>query len=348
MQLADLITNERQISVIGLAKNTGKTEALNALARELSHRRETIGVTSIGRDGEERDVLDHNIEKPQIRLAAKTLIATTEDLVRKSGLRVQRLRETGLRTPLGRIVIGRLVENGNVEIAGPSAASDIRAVSDMMLELGTDRILIDGAINRRASASPVISDGVIVATGAVLGAQVDEIVGVTRDAVELFEVPKIADPAIARIAGALPTSAIITEGGEIIPMEGRQTLTGIDDASPEIKRNLRHARCIVVRESLLESFIDAILQVTRMRPILFAVDDSTKVFLSQRRWRSYMERGVRIEVLRPMNLMAITVNPVAPRSHAFDPRNFRECIQRALPGLRVFDVMDPNYLNQPT
>ena len=53
---------------MGLAKNTGKTETLAALLRELEAAGQPVGVTSVGRDGEEHDVIDSRIEKPRVRL----------------------------------------------------------------------------------------------------------------------------------------------------------------------------------------------------------------------------------------------------------------------------------------
>ncbi len=69
-QLAELTAPARRLALVGLAKNTGKTETLAALLRELQARGRRVGVTSVGRDGEERDVIDIRIEKPRVELCA--------------------------------------------------------------------------------------------------------------------------------------------------------------------------------------------------------------------------------------------------------------------------------------
>ena len=56
-----------------------------------------------------------------------------------------------------------------VEVAGPSAAQQVRAVSELMLHHDADQVLIDGAIDRRAASAPDVCDGLVMATGAVLG-----------------------------------------------------------------------------------------------------------------------------------------------------------------------------------
>src|SRR5262249_56606830 len=69
------------------------------------------------------------------------------------------------------------------------AAADVRAVAEAMLERGAEQVLIDGAADRRAGSSRAVADGVVMATGAVLGEDIDQVVAATRDAVDLVRLP---------------------------------------------------------------------------------------------------------------------------------------------------------------
>ena len=178
-RLTDLLAGTRALALVGLAKNTGKTETLAAILAEHAAAGRPVGVTSIGRDGEEHDVIDARIDKPRVQLQEGSLVATTGALLRSSGLAHERLVQTGVRTPLGEVVLARLSEPGTVEVAGPSAAADLRAVSDAMLELGAEQVLIDGAIDRRAASSPAVADGLLMATGAMLGEDIEDVVAAT-------------------------------------------------------------------------------------------------------------------------------------------------------------------------
>ena len=93
--------------------------------------------------------------------------------VRASGLAHERLAQTGVRTPLGEVVIARLAERGAVEVAGPSAGEDLSKVSEQMIGFGAERVLIDGSIDRRAASSPAVADGLVIATGAVLSEDIE-------------------------------------------------------------------------------------------------------------------------------------------------------------------------------
>ena len=121
-------------------------------------------------------------------------MASTGALLRSSGVVYERLAMTGVRTPLGEVVIARLSAKGAVEVAGPSAAEDLRAVSDAMLGFGAEIVLIDGSIDRRAASSPAVADGLVMATGAVLSEDIEEVVAATKDAVELVRLPAPGSP----------------------------------------------------------------------------------------------------------------------------------------------------------
>ncbi|HXP37320.1 MAG TPA: hypothetical protein VN817_06105, partial [Solirubrobacteraceae bacterium] len=93
-RLSELLAGTRSLALVGLAKNTGKTETLAAILREHAASGTHVGVTSIGRDGEEHDVIDFRIAKPPVELVAGALVATTDGLLRASGVPHELLERT--------------------------------------------------------------------------------------------------------------------------------------------------------------------------------------------------------------------------------------------------------------
>jgi hypothetical protein len=331
--LGKLTASTTRLALVGLAKNTGKTEALAALLRELEAQGRRVGVTSVGRDGEQRDVIDARIAKPRIVLPGGSLVASTDALLSASGLPHELLERTGIRTPLGEVLIARLRGPGAIEVAGPSAAADVRAVSDAMLAQGAEQILIDGAIDRRAASSPEVSDGLIMATGAVLDRDLAEVVRLTRDAVELVRLPLAASD---ELPSELPTSVALPAGF---------TLSSSVEQIAQLLDDHASAEAMVVAGALPDSFLRGLLQPLRQRrrKLVLIVSDPTKVFLSGHAPAWYRRQGVEIRVLRPIELRAITVNPVAPQSHRFDSARLRGMLQAAIANLPIFDVLDPSY-----
>jgi hypothetical protein len=329
-RLSDLVAGARALALVGLAKNTGKTVALAAILAEHAAAGTRVGVTSIGRDGERHDVIDARIDKPSVELQDGDLVASTGSLLRASGLAHERLEQTGMRTPLGEVVLARLEEAGDVEIAGPSAAADVRAVAERMLELGAEQVLIDGAIDRRAASSPTVADGLVMATGAILSDDIEQVVDQTRDAVELVRLPRTS-----------------VNADSLVTLPRRLALTAEPAEIAALLRERPRARAFAVDGALSERFLDGLLAARSERAgreLQIVVADPTHVFLTRRPPRWYARQGIALEVLRTIDLKAITVNPVAPRSHQFDSQQLRELIEAAVGAVPVLDVLDPSYL----
>jgi hypothetical protein len=324
-RLSDLTASTKRLALVGLAKNTGKTVALAALLRELEEQSRRVGVTSVGRDGEARDVLDRRIEKPRIELATGSLVATADGLLRASGLPHELLEQTGIRTPLGQVLIARLEAPGPIEVAGPSAAADVRAVSDAMLSHGAEQVLIDGAIDRRAASSPDVSDGLIMSTGAVLSKDIDEVVAKTKNAVDLVRLPKAHEGSGTNAVTLPPRFALTSD---------QVKLAELLDANPS-------ATALIVAGALPGAFLATLLRIARRhrRKLTVIAEDPTKVFLTDHGPAWYRDQSIDIRVVRPIALTALTVNPVAPQSHRFDTARLQALLRGATPDLPLFDVL---------
>jgi hypothetical protein len=335
LTLSELLAPVRRLALVGLAKNTGKTVTLAAILAEHAAAARPVGVTSIGRDGEEHDVIDARIDKPRILLQAGDLVASTAALMRASGVAHERLAQTGMRTPMGEVVIARLAERGAIEVAGPSAAADVREVSDAMLDLGAEQVLIDGAIDRRAASSPAIADGLVMATGAVLGEDVEQVVGKTRDAVDLVRLPATHEQDGRRRPAH--------DRDKTITLDRRLVLEAEPHTIATLLREHPQASSLRVEGALSERFLDGLLAARSElagRELRIVVGDPTRVFLSRRGPHWYARQGIAIEVQRTIDLRAVTVNPVAPQAHRFESRRLRESIATAIPDVPVLDVWD--------
>ncbi len=347
MLLSEQTASASRLALVGLAKNTGKTVTLATLLSELRDAGTVVGVTSVGRDGEERDVIDPRIEKPRVELVGGSLVATTDALLRDSGLPHEVLEQTDVRTPLGRVLVARLRGGGVLEIAGPSAAAAVGEVVEAMLAHGAERTLIDGAIDRRAASSPTVADGLVIATGAILSADIEEVAARTRDAVELVRLPAVAagSELERRLADLDGRTALLDGAFAAVELEPRFALTAADDDVARLLDAQPDARWVVVGGALPESFLAALAASARRRgrELTVVVGDPTKVFLNERGPGWYARQGVELRVLAPISLLALTVNPVAPQSHSFDSAELRELIGEAIDGVSVIDVLHPAY-----
>ncbi len=352
MRLGELTRTAARVALVGLAKNTGKTVALTTLLGELEQQGRTVGVTSVGRDGEEHDVIDARIEKPRVALPAGSLLATTDELLRASGLPYELLSATEARTPLGQVLVVRLQGAGIVEVAGPSASQQVRAVCELMLQNDADQVLIDGAIDRRAASAPEVCDGLIMATGAVLGSELEQVVERTAEAVELARLPLLGGDgaAVARTRELAEGhgghfSGIVSADGGVQELPARFALRADGAALAELLPQQATGSYLLIGGALPERLLEALLELRRRRRELPAVvvHDPTRVFVSSHGIGWYRRQGIALHATRSAPLLALTVNPVAPQSHSFDSQRMRDGLSRVLEDVPIVDVYAPEY-----
>jgi hypothetical protein len=333
------------VAFVGLAKNTGKTEALVTLIKELSATGTVLAITSIGRDGEEFDAIQPQIRKPAIRCPSGTLVATAAQLLRRDGADCEVLRRTGIRTPLGEVHIVRLRETAKVEVAGPSSAEEIGAVVEEMLSLGAEQAIIDGSIDRRAAAAPGVADAVIMATGAVLGEEIENVVSHTGRAVEMISLPRVTDGRARDLAEGAAGQSILAAGESVQPLPSRFALTASSGPLPEgLRPTQGREQTLVVNGVLPEHLLEALLPGRKRSQLRIVVSNPTNVFIRAHSPSWYRERGLHVEVMDQVELRALTVNPQAPLSHSFDSIRLRTTIADVVPaGLPIIDVREPRY-----
>jgi hypothetical protein len=170
----------RSVIVVGTAKNVGKTTTVAALLEVAEGRGLRVGLTSIGRDGEAFDAVD-DAPKPRIFVRPGTVVAAGRALLPHA--RAIEILEEHERSALGPIVFYRSKLPQHVEISGAPTARAMRSVIERLLALGTDRVIVDGAIDRVAVASSG-RDCLIVATGISLAPSIEATAAATRDFIE--------------------------------------------------------------------------------------------------------------------------------------------------------------------
>jgi hypothetical protein len=143
--------------------------------------------------------------------------------------------------------------------------------------------------------------------------------------------------------------ATADEREEHITLPRRLVLTAEPAEVAALLREHPKASTFRLDGALSERFLDSLLAARNdlspptRRELRIVVGDPTKVFLSRRGPAWYRRQGLSIEVLRTIELKAITVNPVAPQSHRFDSQRLRELLAKAIEDVPIFDVLHPDY-----
>jgi len=338
--LYEIIANSgtRSLAVIGLVKNAGKTTVVNALMANCDHR---FGLTSLGLDGEKIDHLT-GLAKPRIAPPPGTLVATTRGSLDRSRYAMEVLEELPFHTPLGRVLIGRAGADGQVEVSGPTTLAELRVTVERLQAHGAEQVLVDGAINRLGSASPRVSDGVVVATGGMVGDTLDEVLETTVATLDMLTLPEVSDEtrALIELNGFEGARAVAVDGdGRPQPLEFETVIGEGVTVAREVERLGAHT--LFVGGALTREFVEDFTRVLPPRRTLrVVVRDATVLVLPPTAVTLFARRGIALEVLRPLRVLALTANPFRV-PQPYQPKVFFNALAGAV-GSRVplFDVVN--------
>ena len=308
------ILKARSVSIVGLAKNAGKTECLNYIIKRLPVGYFNVAVTSIGIDGETTDQVTATA-KPEITVREGMFFATSEKHFRQKRPLSELYDVSDESTALGRVVTAKALQEGKVLLSGPSSAAALKRWMRSLKAFGIDLILIDGALSRLSAASPAVSEAMVLSTGAAFSANIKDLVNRTAFVVELIGLPLYAgpDPEL-RVSSFSSPDAAVLKAHSVIEVEGALT----DRLLQMVKNNLGEGGMEMV------------------------VGDFTKVFCSQELYRAFVRRGGRISVRMKSRLLAVCVNPKAPNGIVLDSDILcRELSARI--GLPVYDIVKNEY-----
>lgn len=332
--LQDLKSQYRRVSIVGMAKNAGKTTALNFLIEEAMDEGMTLGITSTGRDGENTDLVT-GTDKPRVYLDQGTIVTVPKGLYELAGAGLEILTMTYYRTSLGQIMICKVAESGYVQVAGPVTTAAQKAVCEDMLDMGAEMVIIDGAIDRKSIAAPETSDAIIISTGAVLSRNMKKVVEETAHMIGLYRLPCLDDThsELRERAKNLKTPLVINREDEVTPqvrtgLGAGRVLDGVIGDDTEY---------VFIPGAFTESVV-ADIATKKLRTVTFIVKDPTKIFIDSVTWQQLVKKGLKVKLLEGIKVAAITVNPVAPAGYAFDHRELAEAMQRAVPDIPVIDV----------
>ncbi len=142
----------RRVAFLGLAKNAGKTTALTAVLAELHRAGLPAGATSAGRDGEEFDAITGE-PKPRFRVFPGQLIASAATTFEAASFPLSELATLPFATRFGPVQLRRADGEGELEVIGPSTASQMALTAAALEAAGAEIVLLDGAVGRRAFAA---------------------------------------------------------------------------------------------------------------------------------------------------------------------------------------------------
>lgn len=318
-------------SIIGMAKNCGKTVVLNHILSRLQKNEVRIAVTSIGVDGEKTDTIT-STAKPEIMLEKGTLFATSEMHYNQRRLISQIIDSTEYPSPLGVILIGEVLEKGCIIISGPSDMYSTPALINDFHRLGAGLVLVDGALSRKTSASPAVTDSMILCTGAALTLNIEELVRQTDYTYQLISLRTI-DIVLAATLDQLKGGVWgITVEGEL--SKGADTLFEVKEKLHDLVLAFHR---LFFAGILTNNVLETIMSHPKAKDMEIIVRDFTKIFITRQVFNKFIAQGGKIRVLHQTKLIAVCVNPISPTGHMLHSGELVDRLHQRL-GVGVYDV----------
>ncbi len=323
------------LSIVGMAKNAGKTTALNYLVEEAMDDGVVLGITSTGRDGESTDLVT-GTDKPRVFLDTETIVSVPVKLYELADAGLEILSMTDYSTALGQIMICRVAESGYVQIAGPVSTKEHKKMCQEMITYGAELILIDGAIDRKSIAAPDTSDAIILATGAVISRSMKKVVAETAHIVGIYQLPVLDDGAARDMifSNQEMEKIMLIRGDALEILDLKTGLSAgkfLDEALDE------NTDYIYIPGALTRSVISDI-HPAKMKNVEFILKDPTKIFIDAIYWQQLRKKGFTVKVLENIKVAAVTVNPHAPAGYAFEHEALLKEMRNAVEGIPVIDV----------
>jgi len=329
--LIALLEPYNTVSIIGMSKNAGKTTVLNKLIAEYGKCGMKLGLTSIGRDGENVDVVT-STDKPEIYVTGGTFVATAADLLKKSDITKEILMTTGINTPMGEVVFIRARSDGNVQIGGGSINSQIIRLCNEFRDFGAEKILIDGAVSRKAVSSPGVTDAAILCTGASVNTDMEQVVNDTAFTVALLMLKPLCDDSVSRLIDGFSENV-----GKIVAIRPDLEFRTIN---PEEATYMERAAFIYIRGAVSDRLVDKLVMSNiNLHNTRIIVENGSKLFIKPRTFEKLTRGGSGIIVRQRINLVALTINPISAYGFDFDKNAFME-IMRERVAIPVFNVIE--------
>lgn len=330
--VADILKH-RSLSIVGLEKNTGKTVCLNYVLGRLNEMGIRTAITSIGVDGEQTDSV-YATAKPEITLYEGMRFITSEKHYLQRQLISQIIAVDEQRTSLGHLVTADVLHQGKVLLSGAAATEKLkRQIADCIAD-GISLTVIDGALSRLSLASPTVTDSMILATGAAVSPNLQQLISKTKFYYKLINLEEIDSQLQIRLEP-------LNSGLWAVDDDGKEHDLGIASAfllgTKEINL-FAFGNTLYAAGAVSDRLLKQLSAQTTGKGITLIVRDFTKLFITQEAYANFVRKGGNILVLRKSKLIAICLNPTSPQGFLLDSERACGALSEAL-GIPVYDVM---------
>lgn len=331
MPFVEEILKHRSLSIVGMEKNTGKTECLNYVLKRLKSFDARLALTSIGIDGEGLDQVTAT-HKPEIELYENIVFVTSEKHFKQKKIDAEILNVGDRYTSLGRLVTARSVSTGKLMFSGPTDTVWLRKVVNEMPQYGVDTTIVDGALSRLSLGSPAVTESLILATGAALSANINTLVSKTKYVYTLINLEKFSSIFVEQLLQK-ESGIWAIDKNEVIDLD----IPSVFLLEKYKDKLFMHGNILYVAGAITDKILNFLRIQKNIKDITLVVKDFTKIFAGRESFNAYIAKGGKIEVLLRTKLIAVCVNPTSPEGYVLNSADLRAQLAESLK-MPVYDI----------
>lgn len=325
-----------RLAIVSLHPGAGARRVLLHLATETSKRSWPFGVLSAPRVPLEPDPDPLGATTTVLPLPPGAWLATAEEAAKLAGDAFEIVERTEFETARGPVVLGRVAAAAEIELHGPVEPDALRAIAARLGERAGGVVFLEGGWERRAFAAPGTSDGIVPVLAAGYSANPSRSAAAMRYVVETLTAPPCSES--ARVAweetASQGAAAMLSKDGTplgVLP-------PGLEDPLPALRSpDGGTVGTVVLPHGLHDEFMIPLVRSTFRASLV--VRDATRIHVSPVYYKAWLKGGGRIEVVKPLRIVAVATNPFNRGGPDADPEAFRAEVAKTLAGIPVHDVV---------
>lgn len=322
-------TDIQVISLVGIAKNVGKTTVLNALICQSDQH--PFGLCSVGVDGEKKDVWSGRW-KPSIWIPEGTIVATAHSCYQGSPSSWKILESTSIESLAGKVYLAEAKRDTEIKLVGVSTRAQAFEISKRMKDLGCKKVFIDGAYDRKSVASPRYSDGLILVVGASFSHSLRKLEMELKEWLYKLSLPSLHSLEIHQVCKQQEESK-----KSILFFNSSWEYRDSQLLTLDYTKQLSQATDLYLPGAVTERLIQSLIANGFQGRLI--LDDWTHLFCKQESMKRFEKQGIHCEVINGAELLGIAVNTVSPEGMQLPPDLFYDQVMRLVKDIPVFDVI---------
>ena len=199
---------------------------------------------------------------------------------------------------------------------------------------GVQLTIVDGALSRLSLASPTVTDAMILATGAAVSPNLQQLISRTRFVFRLINLPEVPETLRLKLSVVDNGLWIVDKDMEIHDL-GIQSvfLLGAED-----KSLFKQGNMLFVSGAVSNRLLKFLSVQPNIKDIVLVVRDFTKLFITPDAYADFTRRGGTIQVLQRSHLTAVCLNPTSPQGYTLNSEEACKQLSDALQ-CPVYDVV---------